>query len=470
MPVGLVLGGGAPHLPLMSGALLALEEAGLDFEVISTTGAGMLAGLLYVSPKRTGSGESLGEARRRAFRATSTMGVEDLIYRFMPVNFKVFQKPGPVAEMLAPAFNLFFQAPRETREQRLVSDWMALMSATLIPSSLTPWSKGLCQPPSWIEGLVDFETFLDNLGAAKFRLGAYCIEDGADVTFDREDLSLDHCKAALAMPFIYEPYKLADGHGGEKTYLEGSAFDPLQLNPDNVMVDGNIDTIIFFDILGHRKLVDEPRNLTDAWVQSIIAPLTRLAENSLERFKSKRHHHARQRFLTALDTAAETADDIAGFREKRDLINRERALYDLTDLLGSADVDLDAFDTAMEARLASRPDEKLRDLKDLAREDYASFVREREIYLKQREKADGVPSTCKNTHSRRSELLRMPFRRHIPEDHWPQVLDWSHSNLSFLFEVGYETGRVFLENHRQRLESSLGRPLQRKSASVVAAV
>lgn len=461
MPIGLVLGGGAPHLPLMSGALLALEEAGLDFKVMSTTGAGMLAGLLYVSPSRLNPDESLGEARRRALRATSTMGVEDLIYQFLPINYKVFQKPGPVAEALAPAFNLFFQAPRDTPEQRLFSDWMALMSATFMPSSLTPWSKGLCQPPSWIEGLVDFDAFLDNLGEAGFRLGAYCIEDRADVSFDREDLSLDHCKAALAMPFIYEPYKLSDGAGGEKTYLEGSAFDPLKLNPDDVMVDGDVDTIIFFDILGHRKLVDEPRDLTDAWVQSIIAPLTRLAENSLEQFKDRRARHAQNRFLTALDKASDLVDtDSGAFKDKCDLIRAERELYALTDLLGSADVDLVAFQTAMTIHLNDQSDSRLQQLADLVGADYAAFVREREIYLKEREVAAGVPSTCTATHSRRSELLRMPFRRHIPEDHWPKILDWSHSNLSFLFEVGYETGRTFLENHRQRLESSLGRPLK----------
>eukprot|EP00903_Cladosiphon_okamuranus_P001677 g1675.t1 len=469
MPIGLVLGGGAPHLPLMSGALLALEEASLEFKVMSTTGAGMLAGLLYASPKRSRPGESLSTARREALKATATMGVDDFIYQFLPINYKVFQKPGPVAEALAPAFNLFLQAPRDTREQRLIGDWMALMSATFMPSNLTPWSKGLCQPPSWVDGLVDFDAFLENLGDGLFRLGAYCIEDRADETFNREDLSLDHCKAALAMPFIYEPYKLPDGSGGEKTYLEGSAFDPLRLDPDNVMAEGDVDTIIFFDILGHRKLIDEPRDLTDAWVQSIIAPLTRLAENSLERFKAKRDHHAQQRFLTALEAAADESGTPAAFKEKRELITKERGLYELTDLLGRADVDLGKFDQEMETYLASHPDKDLKALKGLASQDYAGFLGQRESLLKEREQAEGVPSTCRNTHSRRSELLRMPFRRHIPEDHWPQVLDWSHSNLSFLFDVGYETGLSFLDNHKQRLESSLGRPLRDKPVSRAAA-
>lgn len=462
MPIGLVLGGGAPHLPLMSGALLALDEADLDFKVISTTGAGMLAGLLYASPERSHPGESLRQARRAALRATATMGIEDAIYRFMPVNYKVFQKPGPIAEAMAPLYNLFLKSPRDTMQQRLVGDWLALMSATFTPSTLGPWSTGLCQPPSWIDGMTDFDGLAGNLGDTDFRLGAYCVEDRSDVSFGKEQLTIDHCKAALAMPFIYEPYKLPVPDGGQeqKTYLEGSAFDPLRLNPDNVMVDNNIDTIIFFDILGHRKLIDEPRDLTDAWVQSIIAPLTRLSENSLAAFKSKRAQHARQRFLNALEQASGLAEsDIGAFKEKRDLIFREQALYELADLLGSADVDLAAFKNRVEALPAEQRDPKLTELVRLADDDYGVFVRERESFLKARELAEGVPSDCPRTHSRRSELLRMPFGRNIPEDHWPKVLDWSHSNLSTLFDIGHETGRQFVANHKDRLESSMAREI-----------
>ncbi|MEO9527849.1 patatin-like phospholipase family protein [Roseibium sp.] len=462
MPIGLVLGGGAPHLPLMSGALLALDEAELDFKVISTTGAGMLAGLLYASPERDHPGESLRQARQRTLRATSSMGIEDAIYRFMPFNYKVFQKPGPFAEALAPFNNMFLKFPRDTMHQRLAGDWLALMSATFTPSTLNPWSKGLCQPPSWIDGMTDFDGLGANLGDVAFRLGAYCVEDRLDVSFNQEDLTIDHCKAALAMPFIYEPYKLpAPGADtGTKTYLEGSAFEPLRLNPENIMVDNNIDTIIFFDILGHRKLIDEPRDLTDAWVQSIIAPLTRLSENSLATFKTKRAQNARQRFLNAYQQAADLAgSDVGAFREKHAQILKEQELYELADLLGSADVDLAAFRKRVAALPADHKDRKLKEIVKLAGEDYAAFVDAREAYLKARELAEGVPSERPRTHSRRSELLRMPFGRHIPDHHWPKILDWSHSNMSTLFDIGYDTGKQFVANHKNRLESSMTKDL-----------
>jgi|GEM_PF-1088814 len=462
MPIGLVLGGGAPNLPLMSGALLALDEAGLEFKVISTTGAGMLAGLLYASPQKAAPEDDLAVTRREALKATRLMGIDDLIYHFLPINYKIFQKPGPIAEALAPSFNAFLNAfPRERWDQRLVGDWMALVAATLMPSNLSPRSKGLCQAPSWIEAMVDFSGLVRNLGDTRFRLGAYSVEDRDEVTFHRDEITIDHCKAALAMPFIYEPYRLADPKTGEeKTYLEGSAFDPLKLDPGDVMVEEDIDTIIFFDILGHRQLIDEPRDLTDAWVQSIIAPLTRLAENSLAAFKSKRELHARKRFLKEMDQAADLAGtDPEAFKKQRDQIRKDQELYELVDLLGSADVDLAAFDNRAQAYLDKNNDPELAGFVDLALTDYRAFVLKREAFLKAREEALGCQSLCTKTHSSRSELLRMPFRRHIPEEHWPNVLDWSHSNMSTLFDIGYETGRTFVANHRERLESSMGKTL-----------
>ena len=88
--VALVLGGGAPTLTMMAGALAAFDEAGIEFDVISTSGAGMLVGLLYAAPA--------GGDRRAALHATVEMGVHDAIYRLFPVNYKVFHKPGALAE------------------------------------------------------------------------------------------------------------------------------------------------------------------------------------------------------------------------------------------------------------------------------------------------------------------------------------------------------------------------------------
>lgn len=264
MAVGLVIGGGAPNLPLMSGALLALDEAGIEFDVIATTGAGMLIGLMYAAPKHG--------TREETLKATREMGVHDAIYKVFPVNYKIFHKSGPMAE----AYTKFHQPwlaqmPRENDAQRLMSDMTQFWMATFCPTDHSPKKTGLCQPPPWIDMVVDFDKLKDFEG--EFLMSAYCIEDEEEVAFSKDVITADHFKAALAMPLIYEPYKM-DG----KTYLEGSAFDTLAFDPGHVMSRNLIDTVIYFDVLGERKLIQEPTSVYDAWVHSIINPLTRIAE------------------------------------------------------------------------------------------------------------------------------------------------------------------------------------------------
>ncbi len=332
MAVGLVIGGGAPNLPLMSGALLALDEAGIEFDVISTTGAGMLIGLMYAAP-RHGS-------REETLKATREMGVHDAIYKVFPVNYKIFHKSGTMAEAYTKFHQTWLaQMPRETETQRFMSDITQFWMAAMCPSNMAPNQNGLCQPPPWIEQIVDFDKL--KTFAGEFLISAYCIEDQEEVAFSKNEITAEHFKAALAMPLIYSPYKM-DG----KTYLEGSAFDTLAFDPGNVMRRNLVDTVIYFDVLGQRKLIQEPTSIYDAWVHSIINPLTRLAE---------------------LDSAT----------------------YELAE-------------------------EQVEDVK----------------------------------------VLGMPFADHIPDEQWPKVLDWSYSNMSTLFDIGYETGKQFVKDNAARLEQS----------------
>ena len=110
MTIALVLGGGAPNLTLMAGAVAALDDAGVEFDIVSTSGAGMLVGLLYAAPK--GGEGDIKRDRAAALKNTVNMGVHDAIYRFFPVNFKVFHKPGTLAQ----AYTKFWQFAREAIE------------------------------------------------------------------------------------------------------------------------------------------------------------------------------------------------------------------------------------------------------------------------------------------------------------------------------------------------------------------
>ena len=458
MPIGLVLGGGAPNLPLMTGALLALDEAGVDFKVITTTGAGMVVGLLYAAPRKQDASDGWVETRRAALQATRDWGIDDAIYDVIPVNYKIFQKPGAMAQAFSNATNPFlWSIPRESRRQRLLGDGLALMATLMSPTNLNPRSKGLCQPPPWIEMLVDFASLTPNMEESdtKFRLSAYCVEDETERTFHREEITAEHFKAALAMPFIYEPYKLTDEQG-TKTYLEGSAFNTLALNPEGVMVENDIDTVIFFDIMGNRHLIGEPRWLIDAWGKSIIAPLTRLAEQSLNSFKSERELHQRERELEEMEEILDLADtDPEEFKRRREDIKRKRDFHDLVDLMGMGEHAPEEFQARATQFMAENPSVDLSDYIELAKNDPDKLGEIREKHLRELERRVMGGRDDDLAHSSRTELLRMPFRDHIPDDHWPEVLDWTYSNMSKLFDIGYETGQAFVAENRERLERSL---------------
>lgn len=142
--VALVLGGGAPNMALMAGAVAAFADRGVVFDVVSASGAGSLAGLLWLAPK--------GQTPAEALRSVVTMSISDAIYQYFPVNYKVFQKPGTWADLWrsALAANPFFAVKPQDYEHSapfaLWADWMALGAATLSPSGLTWSSWGLCAP------------------------------------------------------------------------------------------------------------------------------------------------------------------------------------------------------------------------------------------------------------------------------------------------------------------------------------
>lgn len=280
MTNALVLGGGAPNLTLMSGALLGLDERGVSFDVISTTGAGMLVGLLYAAPKN-------GD-RRAALAATRNMGVSDSIYQAFPVNFKVFHKPGAAAEIYTRfAQHALSFLPKETESQRLFSDFAALASASFCPTDLNPMSKGLCQPAPWIEAVVDFDQLKNFDG--EFYLSAYSLDRRETVVFAKDEITAEHFRAALAMPFIYSPFQI----NGE-TFIESSAMMPFNWESVLDCHPGQIDMALGFDVLGTERLIREPRSLLDAWVLSIIIPLVRLARLDAEVFLRMQERPHRQ--------------------------------------------------------------------------------------------------------------------------------------------------------------------------------
>ena len=335
MPTALVLGGGAPNLTLMSGALTALTEKKVKFDVISTAGAGTFIGLLYAASK---NGSPL-----EALKDTVNISISDWIYQFFPVNYKVYQKPGAGARIYRdmvdtlPWINTMIHPEHPTSWQRFFSDWLQLVISTLSPTDLTPMSKGLCAHMPFITEWVDFEK-LRQL-KYEFYINAYNITDRRMDIFSKDEITLQHYFACSSFPFIYPPTQI-DG----KLYFEGAAVDCLNYK-SLVEKHQEIDTIVVFDVLGSDKLFREPRDLYDAWVLSIITPLVEIARDDTKLFEWQ--------------------------------YNRG---------------------------------------------------------------PDGKPLR---------KLLKVKFE--IPEDHLPRVLDWSHSNLSTLFDIGYQSGLNFYEKHKKEI-------------------
>lgn len=372
--IALVLGGGAPNLTLMAGAVAALDDAGVKFDVVSTSGAGMLIGLLYAAPK--------GRDRAAALQNTVNMGVHDAIYRFFPVNFKVFHKPGTLAQ----AYTKFWQIAADNRKaiegpagdfrdqwlkmlsasplfapwaeawkqflgkfsspdnksgdaQRFFDDWAALMLATFCPTDLSAASQGMCQPAPFVEQAVDFSKLKEFKG--EFYMSAYCIESGKMEIFEKKEITIEQFQAALAFPLIYAPFKM-----NGMTYLEGAAKDTLNFKGllEKRKRKGHpvIDTIVVLDVLGMKELIAEPRGLYDAWVKSIIVPLTAIAEDDIKLF------------------------------EQLHLENK--------------------------------------------------------VNLK------------KYFRGKKPKVVKIDFQKQISHNNWPNVLDWSYSNLSALYEAGYRAG------------------------------
>ena len=165
--------------------------------------------------------------------------------------------------------------------ERLFNDWAALMLATFCPSDLSSTSQGMCQPAPFVEQAVDFSKLKEFKG--EFYMSAYCIESGEMEIFEKKEILIEHFQAALAFPLIYAPFKM-----NGKTYLEGAAKETLnfkgllkyRMGRPNV-----IDTIVVLDVLGIKELIAEPRSLYDAWVKSIIVPLTAIAEDDIKLFE-----------------------------------------------------------------------------------------------------------------------------------------------------------------------------------------
>ncbi len=283
----LMLGGGAPNFPLMAGALLAFHKKGVKFDLISMTGAGSVLGLIYLAPK--------GLTQEQALENAVNYGIADALYAMLPINYKMFQKSGYRADRFREACDANPYLQRMMNQigmndaDKLRSDAVQFMLAMMCPTDLNLYSTGLCAHAPFIEHVVDFAKLKEQ--PIDCVLNAYCIEDRKVREWRKDVIDVHHFRASLSFPFIYPPYRV-DG----KHYFEGAAYEALNLGGIGVDEDPNsldlfpdnddnpehhhahLDRVIVFNIMT-RDLIKRPRNLWDAYGQSIILPLVANAQN-----------------------------------------------------------------------------------------------------------------------------------------------------------------------------------------------
>ena len=361
----LVLGGGAPNITLMSGALLALHDCGLTFDAISMAGAGAVVGLCYLAPK--------GLTPAEALRNTMNFGVSDAIYSLLPINYKIFFKGGPLAEAFRNYWRKFPPVQYAEHQygmspaEKLNADLLLLAGSMMTPSGLNFFDNGICAHVPFIEDVVDFDK-LKQVASPRFFLNAYRIDTQEIVEFEGPEIDVRHFRAAFSFPYLYAPYEIDGSFYYEGAALTGLnlirlAVDPRYLNIPYVdAVDGNAYRFILFDVLG-TDVIHPARNLMDAYAQSIIVPIVGNAEKEISIFKEW----------------AKTGD--------KDFIPRDE----------------------WELRAKAKAGKTLDKVPDVEKPYIVKF--------------------------------------YVPPEQQPYVLDWSRSNLERLFDIGYESGRIFVQEN-----------------------
>lgn len=346
----LVLGGGAPNSTLIAGALAAFLDQGIEFDLISASGAGVLMGLLYQAPRDC--------SPREALLRWAEVGVADSIYKMFPINTRIFQKPGqearqfldnaPVMSSMSgmgtaiPFLDVFTR--RMAEASGAWNDWMHLMLSAMSPSDLSAQSLGLCAHHPFLEQSIDFKAIAHM--KPEFYINAYNLNKAEMTVWDKHVIQPVHVRAALSFPFLYAPTEI-DG----EDYIEGAALDTLNFVPLMKQAGRrDIDTVVVLDILGEDRLIRKPRNLYDAWVRSMITPLVKVSKTEQRLFELEHNTHP------------ETGEPLR-------------------------------------------------------------------------------------------RLLKVDLMSAIPERHWPEVLDWSSSNMQLLFDVGYRAGQQFCRAHGDALHS-----------------
>ena len=184
----------------------------------------------------------------------------------------------------------------------MLGDWLQLIWATLTPADTGPFSQGLCAH-------VPLRRIGDRFCPAtahsgQFYINAFNVDRGKMTIWDRR-------KSPRALPRRAGVSAHLSALPGRRSGLHrGAAIDTIQFPRSGcgeavprakIGQDAAQDLSlswpgvqagpargcrypVVFDILGSERLIQEPRNLYDAWVKSIITPLVAIARDDVKLF------------------------------------------------------------------------------------------------------------------------------------------------------------------------------------------
>ena len=281
LPIGIVLSGTAPAMTLMSGMMLAFAEHNIEFEVISTAGVGGLVGMLYLGAK--------GKTREEALSALPNLFVSDWLYRFIPVNFKVFHKYGPYATAFyqlrksLPKFDIAPDDPSPLR--RFANDWVDLWATMLTPPSLGTTSNGLMSHVPLIDDLVDFKLLAGH--QTRFYLNAFSLYDRRLKLYDNRDnmVTADVYNGAQAMFMLFPPVKAGSDQlvtgvppvkAGSDLLVTGASHDPTALQAI-WMKERDLWGVLALEPFG-KHFWRAPTDIYDAFQLMLMTPIASLQE------------------------------------------------------------------------------------------------------------------------------------------------------------------------------------------------
>jgi NTE family protein len=269
--IGIVLSGWAPAMTLMSGVMLGFLDAGLRIDVVSTSGIGGLIGLLYLAPK--------GRTPIEALKELPNLFVSDILYRFVPFNFKLFYKNSPFAQL---AYELREHLPKipvdpdsASPVARFINDGMELVATALTPPSVESYRNALLSQISMLEELVDFDRLRDPALTQRFYLNAFDLSDQAQRIFANTagrdpHVAADAFRAAQAMFLLFPPERVRG-----RVFTTGATHDPTGLQAIWLKEKNKLDMVIALDPLG-PAIWRHPVSIHDASQLMLLNPIVAL--------------------------------------------------------------------------------------------------------------------------------------------------------------------------------------------------